>query len=664
MVQRSSIFPDNGRWVKSTFIVNLGDPFESYADAIRWSSEDKIFGTDGSLGVHPQIQEILDAGGGKSKDSPTPVYFSRKKCRDTSLGGNDAINPYYQYCENDDVMHPLFETSFGNSGMGRVYSQNIDDNQQILYMSCGLPEYNSATGFYSNAIVPQLANWMNNGARMTPTELGTLVGVAAGTFILLPVIPLIYLYRAVNSLTSVPITKYFDLRPEMPMYYRFVNSIMITLAVNMGFAKDGRVLSRDQSDITGSKTSDSTYNDLYRQAVEDLKSAADAEQRGEGDEVGLPDVFTDAGWDIYRIMLRRYRYEENLSLLSAKYSTDQAIKDGKKANPVDNTVDPWAEDSTIVDKLKYWWNDYADAFKSGLYDANLFVGFRVEKSVDTSESISNSTGQNPVAQQLNAKYEAAQNIKSTLMRGSFVGGQIGTAVEEIIQGLSNVVSGVASTFGVQGISEAVLGSGRIDIPEAWTDSSFSKNYSFNLALRSPYGDPMSIYQSIYVPLALILGASLPRAVGAASYTSPFLVRAYCKGMLGIPLGIIDSVTIKRGSDQHGWNSARLPTAIDVSFTIKDLSPAMYMSMSDSERIWDVVTGENSTFQEYLSTLSGLGLNERLRWMYKVRRKAEILLHSVYANRLSPAAWGMGTTTSTQFGRIVQAVAPRVLLPNN
>jgi hypothetical protein len=235
-------------------------------------------------------------------------------------------------------------------------------------------------------------------------------------------------------------------------------------------------------------------------------------------------------------------------------------------------------------------------------------------------------------------------------------------VSGVLDAVKGFLEGTASLVGLSGVSHLLMGSGKVDVPEVWTGASATKNYSFNLALRSPYGDPISIYQSIYVPLSMILAASLPRAVGPNAYTTPFLVRAYSKGMLAVPLGIIDSLTIKRGADQHGWNYQRLPTVVDVSFTIKDLSPAMYMAIGD-DSILDAVMGENSSFQDYLLTLSGIGLQERLRWLKNIRRRSEALLKTVYANRVSPIAWGLNITHLGPM-RLIKAVAPSTKLPTN
>src|SRR5699024_8216171 len=112
---------------------------------------------------------------------------------------------------------------------------------------------------------------------------------------------------------------------------------------------------------------------------------------------------------------------------------------------------------------------------------------------------------------------------------------------------ANVVGGFLREFSITGMASSILtGTIFVDIPEIWQSSSFSKNYSFNITLRAPYGDKVSIFQSIYIPLAMLIALAFPRSGGRNAYGTPFLIRAYSSGMFAIPLGIIDSFSITRG----------------------------------------------------------------------------------------------------------------------
>ena len=147
---------------------------------------------------------------------------------------------------------------------------------------------------------------------------------------------------------------------------------------------------------------------------------------------------------------------------------------------------------------------------------------------------------------------------------------------------------------------------------------------------------------------------LPRSIGPNAYTSPFLIRAYCKGMFAIPLGLIDSMTIERGGSEHGWNVDMLPTRVSVSFTIRDLSPVMHMPLADS--IADAIFGQNSSFQEYLLTLSGIGLAERTQFYHRLNRNLGIAWNMLRSTYLSRYYWA-SMIGSTDVARLVGAITP-------
>lgn len=649
---QTGVYKDTNNFLKSTFVVRMGEPFENYKEMVEYALTDSLFGSVEEPSLSPQIQEILSQS--DASTGATPLFMSRKICRDTSLGGNDAINCYYQYCENDDVLYPLFKTEYGDGGMGRVYEQNINANQQILYMTFGLPQYNSFTGFFTNAVIPELSRMMNNGGRFTPASLGNLIGTAFVGAVMLPVLPLVFMYNALKKISSVQITKYCDFRPEMALYYRIVNTIIITLGTNMGFAKNG-IMSEG---LSGQSQSGEVGADIKSP----MEKLGDVFGSGE-DNSNLPSIFGTAGWDIHRILLKKSWYEGNIKegLENRKdLSTDQYLMDQREDVNLEEESDRAADDEPQSWTEKLWRGGMAGI--SALHDAHLYVGFRVEKSVDSSESFSNETGESPVKAALDSKYAAMSNFKHTILNGNLGAGPIGGAIKGLYDFVSGTIGAAGDALGVSGASHLLTGSAKVDIPEVWTGSSWQKNYTFTMNLRSYYGDPVSIFQSNYIPLAMLLAGFLPRATGTNSYTAPFNVRAYCKGQLSVPYGMIDGVNVRRGSDQHGWSHQRLPTSIDVSFTIKDMSPAMYPGLGDRSMFQEVL-GESSGFQEYLTTLSGMGLRERLMFYDRLIRHLDISLTTLYNNTLNPLAWGIGLADTT-IGRSVGAVIPATGLPQN
>ncbi len=652
----NALLRDDADFIKNAFAVSLGVTFENYRDQVLFLSNNNDYESGNGLGnvFHPAVAEMLNDVGDDGT-SAVPVYFTKRKCRTAFLGGNDAINPLAGYCRNDDIAHPFTTVDGSSLGMGRVYSEEIDDKQQILYVSCGIPDYNNLGGFYKDAFNATLGRIMNSGPGSGDSkfsDIGELVGSTAVTFMALPVMPLVLLVRILQGIDKVRITKYFDFTSQMPVYYRMVNSILTHLAVNMGLANDANfVTDRNKANAgvaTGSNTQPLITRDaLYRNSI------------AGSDNPNLPTVFAWAGFDMFRISMYKYLLEGKVNVANMG-STDQALEEmfGKQS-PVSSVIET-AE--------KYYSENFASAFKATLYDAQLFLGIRVSNSTGSSETISNTFGMSELANTLNSKLSSARSIN--FMSGGKGDGLIDT-YNSIMSALTGFWKGASDTIKLEGIGAAIIGAGQIDIPEVWQGSTFSKSYDFNMELNALYGDPVSIMQDLYVPLACVLAMACPRATGAASFTTPFLIRAYCKGMFAVPMGAIDNVTITRGADTYGWNMQRLPLQIKISFTIRDLSPAMYPAIASTSVLdtlsnfnpMDLIFGQNSNFQEYLLTLSGMGLYERLSWYEGIKRRISYAIQVGWVNWLSPFA--LGTTAGRMLpARVLSTFLPSTNLPRN
>ena len=161
---------------------------------------------------------------------------------------------------------------------------------------------------------------------------------------------------------------------------------------------------------------------------------------------------------------------------------------------------------------------------------------------------------------------------------------------------------------------------------------------------------------------MLIAGSFPRAVGPNAYTSPFIIRAYSRGMVSIPLGIIESIQIRRGAAEFGWNKDLLPTSVDVTISIKDLSPLMYVAVTDGGvSAWMSMFGQNSSFQEYMLTLSGVGLAERILFIPRMQKRWKTLLKIASNNKFNPMMWGF-SIHSTKIGRAITNVWPGTNLP--
>jgi len=604
-----TVMDQNPDWLKSPYGVILGKSYQNYRDSLIDVFAKGFMEADENMDVdtaRARAREQL-----KDLEKKDKSIGERPIVSDSSVGGNDAINPYPSFGLDDDIV-PIMNSKagraagYGYSGMGRVYSEIFDGQQRILWMTFGVPHFNKLEDYLGKATAAKLAVTMENGYASAAYSIGHLLGEGLKIAFELPWYPIIWTSKLLSLGNTFEVTDYIKFYQSMPLYLRLVNVIASKLAVNMG--------------IWGNTTSQGLQNPeiaaMYRH--------------------NLPEIIKD-GPDIFRILNKRAarldpdaKDQKLLNMSTDDLNDEQAKAMGKgiKRNEKTNKDEiDGGQESTIFDR-------FTGAFKGSALGGNDFIGFRIEKGTNASESFSNSTKETQLAQDLNGFVGQKRDISMNSAGGT---GVIGT-LDALVSGFKQFWEAASSGF-KKAAMNIYTGNGYFDLPEVWAGSSFSKSYSFNMVLRAKYGDPVSIYQSIYIPLSCLLAGTLPRGTGNSTFTSPFMVRAYVKGMFAVPYGIIDSLSVERGDQEFGWNHTDMPTVVKVSFSIKDLSPVLYTHLCDG-----TIDNLNTTkLDMYLDTLAGIGLKERyFRWDTMMRRTQALLL-------MKRNTWGSSTYWATMMG---------------
>lgn len=678
-------FPDSGNayrsapgdplFIKFPYGVDLqSDPQHAFK-TIRQYEEWVLQGegwADGSTAkdITERYNAVLSDSNGEdnpnniSTDKKEMSYFNQPIFTDTRLGCNDAMNPLWQFNRDDDIRPAMLASttaaaseSFGTNtnefvnqaahmiGMGRVYSETYEANQQILWIEAGVPRFTNIIEFYRDAADNDVAAALNSGTFQRLT--GKFLSFAGSTVIwaiTLPVTSIFYLNRWTNMIANDRITKYYSFQPAMTMYYETVNSMLQYVAVSMGlhpYALEQHGSGKGSSNIDG------------RSIVRNWGLGEKYENYP-----GVPEVLR-RGPDIFRIMNRR---SQMLDMNVADLTTRDLMNIERNAGDMNAKSDMFLKnmpdytyENDAWSRAASWFNgdvvrSWFGALKGSALGSGNHIGFRIERGLNASESFSNDTGQTGLAQKLNAVSQEYKEKNETFGNSAAArllnkglddvtsGSGFGGLLEQVGFELKrSVLSTVADWSGFDIGAVLMTGNGFLDIPEVWRSSSFSKSYSFNIQLRSRYGDPVSVFQSIYVPMLMLMALAAPRAIGTNMYTSPFIIRAFCRGMISIPLGIVTSLSIRRGRDEFGWTSDFLPTCVDVDLTIKDLSPALFLSMQDNG-IFDTFS-RNTNLHEYLDTLSGLGLKERIYFFPKFMRKVKTSLAIARSTVFSSTYWG-------------------------
>ena len=286
-----------------------------------------------------------------------------------------------------------------------------------------------------------------------------------------------------------------------------------------------------------------------------------------------------------------------------------------------------------------WQTDMRNEVFNKYFNAQSAVIFYVDGSSvnQMQESFNNNTTESSLASQLNGYSETVNEIKFLLGEnsglvnmaqelGTEIGEGIGTTISEVFSGLTG---GMLADLATKG-SSSILSGGKLVFPKLWQDSSFSRSYSFDIKLRSPDNDPLSIYLNIMVPYLHLLALVLPVAheENANSYNAPFLVKAYCKGLFNVDMGMITDMSVTRGAESQ-WTDDGLPTQMDISISVEDLYSSLYMSSLNSESFpllvnqlkSELALVRNTTMMDYLANLAGMNLADE-----EVARSARMLLN--------------------------------------
>ncbi|YP_009212889.1 hypothetical protein AVU38_gp040 [Ralstonia phage RSL2] len=543
---------------------------------------------------------------------------------DTSPGGNEVINPLPQFTRHCDIKikTPLMNTF----GIGRWYDETYGQYSQKIYLRFGVPEFTPMsqffTGFYSYEA--SLLARTGRASAGIAYYLGRGVGLAV-TIFNIPLLLTTVALEAYRFFTQKQSSKFYYFKPAMHLYWNAVTTLVNHYCVNRGIIP--RMFTSDQNQTMAAENT-YTADDLKRFAqvlevfdengqVDMYRYASFAQRRKKAFMDKLRDMLDVSNLDFgalhnnFRSALnqqaqpvqgRAFKEYMDLWLNSPEGNANSSSgsADGSQGESVAdtqvNTIDKPDRDG-LWKLLQSEWND-----------GTAFVCFRVNSTGEVSESFSSSTAKSEIEDKINGL--ASQARKTSF---NFSGGNLTGALSGALGAVGDFVGGVADQFNISGL--AVLGGAAfVDIPEHWESSTASlPQQSYTIQLIAPYGNALSQLFNMYIPLFMILAGALPRSTGKQSYTAPPLVQLFDKGKQQTRLGIIDSVSVRRGTTNLPFNKHMQAMGIEVTFSIKDLSSIMHMpisqgfSLNPTKGIFD----EDTVFSDYMGVLAGLDIDDQI-----------------------------------------------------
>ena len=558
------------------------------------------------------------------------------KYTDTSLGGNFGINTKYSYTPTADIpiagrlsgreeLDPLSETM--NFGMGRLYSEVHDDNDQILYMEFGDPKFNSFISYITNAIDYGTSVVANSGRSLAAYYAGKTIGRVIGigaVFVAFPLWGATLLLggmAAVSLLSAGNDFNYYKLGPSMYKYWSMVNNIASQFGIELGIFTPEFITSEktegklglpikitsefmdDLRELLPGIVTDDNYIDVFAVANKaqvlyntqktlerTYYGGGDSKNGGNGaktftyaDKIAKQEAKTFASYldEMLKLFKDTSMLSDENSIATdnegaiTKMTGDQGetatttTATSKPTNSIDADGKVKIQEDQIKEKSDYL-SEVAKYIDASARWGSSYATFRVDYLGTSTDTFTNGVKDIPLKDVINSVSRKVKDVKFSASGGNLINDTIDKAVKYATDFGIGALEGV--TFDLSSLVPSLMGGGFYDVPKMWDDSSFEvQKHTFKMRLGGPYGDDFSLLQDIYIPIAMLIAGAAAQGVGKAGYTNPMLCNAFVKGQVNIGLGVMDSLTLTRGVSSLGYNKRSKPLEVDVTFSVVDFS---------------------------------------------------------------------------------------------
>lgn len=253
----------------------------------------------------------------------------------TGFGQSIVINPAPQFTPFADIRRKGLWVGSGGSvksqqgrsayfqGMGRAYSEMIDDNRQIVHIRFGVTQFKGLISFFTGFYDNQSAML----ARQGRVSLSYYFGLLAGSLATLWLQPMILAGQALNYILGRTSSKYMDLKPTMPIYWERVQVIMNNIGANLGVIprfmdNTGAFNGNEKAFGTTGGTNGGGIKDL-----QDLREGqSDEDYKGSMHRL-MPDIFRkdgtlDVQWAVLQGARRQVEWNNRVSTLTTAMGTN------------------------------------------------------------------------------------------------------------------------------------------------------------------------------------------------------------------------------------------------------------------------------------------------------------------------------------------------------
>lgn len=225
------------------------------------------------------------------------------------------------------------------------------------------------------------------------------------------------------------------------------------------------------------------------------------------------------------------------------------------------------------------------------------------------------SGNNSVSEQFETSVRSSTledmingQLSSTIKEIAFyTGGLIGeNALEDIDKWANETSQNLGLDAGLLKSASEMFSGGRIVFPQIVDDCTYGKECQFTVRFIAGSGNCEARYL-MRCEFNHLLAFILPKQLKGQldMYTTPFLVRAVCRGRFSCEMGVLTNIRVTYGGqDDMAWTADGQPTEMEVTFSITPLYTKLYMTSRDQ------LAGmflKNTGLMEYLLVNSAVDL---------------------------------------------------------